>query len=71
MRDNRDVKVYKGGVRNRINHVTMRTGESVVAYQDLTANQSTNPHILINRTARPAEQPTERSLQDGVKYNDV
>ncbi len=67
---NRDTKVYAGGILNRINHITLRTsGKSTAIYMDLTPDQTTSPHGIVERIT--GEPPTERSLQDGVKDNDV
>lgn len=67
---NYETKVYGGGLRNRINRVTLRTGgRSNASYNSGFTGQSYSARTLIERTV--AEPPVERSLQDGVKENDV
>jgi hypothetical protein len=67
---NYETKVYPGGLRNRINRITMRTGgRSVATYNDGHTDQGYDTRSVIGRTT--AEPPVERTLQDGTKNYEV
>lgn len=77
MAKNHEDKVYAGGIRNRINRITLRTGgDSTASYNSNFTGQTIggsgiDPRSVISRTTRPEEPPVERSSQEGVKDNDV
>lgn len=62
-------KQFKGGIKNDITKVTMRTGMVNARYQDGHTSQTTSDRTLYTRTS--AEPPVERSQQIDVKNNDV
>jgi hypothetical protein len=69
-------KVYAGGIRNRINRVTMRNGGESTSSWNVSKNQTgVSNKAVISRTLRDGgiddEPPTERSSQLVVKDNDV
>ena len=81
---NHETKVYAGGIRNRINRVTMRTGgESTAHYNSNFSGQgvetsgvySVQPNSVTSRTTKPEELNVQRSrIAEGnppVMDNDV
>lgn len=60
-------KVYPGGIRNRINRVTMKTGgRSTASYNDAHTDQANYaPRSVIRRITN--EPPTDPDQQDTVK----
>ena len=84
MAKNHETKVYSGGIRNRINRVTMRTGGASTAhYNSNFTGQGVEtsgiydpaPRSVIERTMRPEELNVQRSrIHEGnppVMDNDV
>ena len=76
MAKNHEEKVYAGGIRNRINRITMRTGGlSTAHYQDSGTGSTNEPRTVIERTTKPEELNVQRSrINEGtppVKDNDV
>jgi len=74
MAKNHENKVYAGGIRNRINRISMRTGAAMVQYNGPHTDQHDGttvyePRSVIGRVTN--EPPVPRSSQDGVKDNDV
>lgn len=71
MAKNHEDKVYSGGIRNRINRITMRTtGNTIGHYNGPHTDQASyDPRSVISRTT--PEPPTPRPLQNDVKDNDV
>lgn len=86
MAKNHEVKVYDGGIRNRINRVVMRTGGESTAHYNADfygqgsgvnpmGSGSVDPRSVIERTVRPTELPVQRDeIHQGnppVMDNDV
>ena len=73
---NWESKVWAGGIRNRVNRVTMRNGGESCSSWNVSKNQTgVSDKANISRTLRNGsitdEPPTERSSQLIVKDNDV
>jgi hypothetical protein len=81
MAKNHENKVYAGGIRNRINRITLRTsGESTAHCNSNFTDQNDGasaiePRSVISRTTKPDELEVQRSrIHEGnppVKDNDV
>ena len=74
MARNHEEKVYPGGLLNRINRITVRTGESNSSYNgphtDIEINGvAQDPRSLISRTEN--EPPVSRKKNVTTKDNDV
>lgn len=75
MAKNHENYQYPGGIRNRINRITLRaTGESVAHYNGPHTDQHNDvdaydPRSVISRTT--GEPPVSRKKQNGTKDNDV
>lgn len=75
MAKNHENKQYPGGIRNRINRITLRTsGDSTAHYNGPHTDQHNDvdtfdARSVISRTT--PEPPVGRIDQDGTKDNDV
>jgi len=75
MARNHENKVHPGGVRNRINRITLRTtGDAIGHYNGPHSDQHDNvdafePRSVISRTVN--EPPVSRKKNDSTKENDV
>lgn len=75
MATNYEEKQYPGGIRNRINRITVRaTGESVAHCNGPHSGQELNgtpiePRSVISRTTN--EPPVSRKSNDATKNSDV
>lgn len=65
---NYDTRTYRGGIRNRINRITMSNGASIARCADSHDGQTNTKRTVIERTWNKVDPRTQ---QDGVKDVEV